>query len=142
MSVVDYLGRRLDDVFLEIRSAYPVMEFQKIEQDCFVEVPEAGFFVQARGGSETITDARVYRVAHGKYLGAEYALLGDFVGIPTLEACKREYGEPAKVIRSAPISDGRPTLPGMAFECGNRRLIAYSENMQDIVCFHLKLRSP
>ena len=138
MNPNDYVGRPLIGLLMELKDAFPLVEYTKVEHDEFLKLPECGVYFQA--GSEGVVVAyRVYYQAVGEYYPATVETKKACCGITTVEDSVAFFGQPVRDVPSIRIPGVAPTSPGYEFLTDGRVVtVCYDANSRLVTYVHVK----
>jgi len=133
MEIFEYFDKDLDSVFASLKNNEDVINYEKIDQDDFVILPEKGFSLQSGPFLETVSDIRVYLLAKEDFFPIDRELLGDFKNVNTLADLHSLIGPKIMDIKSVNIPGLGPTLPGAKYLWGDISVSAYVNDGGEIV---------
>ncbi|BBN63833.1 hypothetical protein AL064_21075 [Pseudomonas syringae pv. syringae] len=133
------LNRKIEEVFLELKSIFPIVEYSKVEDDQFLKIPESGIYFQSSDDG-FIEAYRVYCVRFDGYFPADPELKGKYFNINSGADALRELGEPLRNIPSIRIPGIAPTSPGYQFIADVGFVSFYYDPDTDIIrFFHVRV---
>lgn len=133
-----YLGCSILDVLGELRTAFPLVEYSKVEDDEFLKIPESGVYFHSKLGG-IIGAFRVYYSRCGDYYSASADVKKTCLPAVTVNDAFMLLGEPARSIPSVRIPGAAPTKPGYEFLKEGKVLTVYFEPDESIAYVHVKL---
>ena len=141
MNPNDYVGRSLVDLLVELKNAFPLVEYTKIEDDEFLKLPECGVYFQA-GSEGHIVAYRVYYQAVGEYFPATVETKKACFWISTVEDSIALFGPPVRDVPSIRIPGVPSTSPGYEFLMDGRVVaVHYDADSRLVKYIHVKKTS-
>lgn len=136
MEPTSFFGEKIVSALTEIRKAEEMVEYDKVEGDEFVKLPEKGFYLHSKNGTGIIFDCRIYLVAMDDYFAATDFVRGKFATVNTISDVEAMIGPCVSEIRSIKIPTRPATLPGKLFSDGNHILKFFFDD-DGIKYFHI-----
>jgi hypothetical protein len=140
MELNNYLGCNIADVFSSLINDNALISYEKIENDEFIELPEKGFYFQAKNGTGIISDFRIFLTNHEKYLAATSDVKGSYKNLVTLEDFEKTFGSAIREVKAIKIPSCEPTLPGKIFIHNGKLITAYFMDNSFVAYIHVKLK--
>ncbi len=138
MDPIKQLGASILDILTQVRENGGVVDYSKIETDEFLKFPEDGFYLHAKNGAGNVSDCRIYFESIDNYFPAKLSTRGEFSDLSTLEDFVSKLGAPMREIKSVRIPGAEPTLPGKAFQYGDKKIVAYTADGVSVSYIHIK----
>lgn|SRR5690606_14561559 len=138
MELIKYFGQNILDVLTSLREKEHIVDYGKVERDEFLQLPECGYYFQAKNGVGKISDIRIFLEQHDGFFPSKSELRGKYDNVKNFADMNNLLGQPLKEIRSMKIPGTPPTLPGKQYSDGDFIVSAFSEDGENITFIHIK----
>ncbi len=138
MNLTEYFGRNITDVLLQLKKSNETISYAKIAHSEFVELPESGYYLQAKYGTGVISVFRLYFCAYNEFFPADISTRGEFGDLFTLKDFEERFGAAVKDVRAFKMPGAEPTLPGKLFKIEGKKITAYSSDGTTVAYIHVK----
>lgn len=137
MEPTSFFGEEIISTLRKVRALEEVVQYEKIDGDEFVKVPEKGFYLHSKNGDGIIFDCRIYLVSMDGYYPAGDFVRGRFASAISISDVENMIGPSVREIRPIRIPTRPETLPGKVFNDGDYVLKFFLDDQDEIKYFHI-----
>lgn len=137
MDLTNYLGKNIFETLSVIRQEHMV-DYNKIEGDEFIQLPECGYYLQSKNGTGIISDIRIFFEEYEGFFPSNPDCRGKYINVNKFSDIEILLGKHIKEIRSLKIPGMSPTLPGKQYVDGSLVVSAHAKNSDNVTFIHIK----